>query len=139
LGSLVKALQEIRKGDMTTTTVRRPVVVDIDDHDAAVFADRFLPPDAQTSVSSVLGVQDDDWTEVKRNILGTIKMNDHAFFAKHPGRWEYIRELLPGEFEIQLEPPPLGKRWMVKVTAFRDHNKKVMLRIREGILLSAAT
>jgi len=91
------------------TTVKRPIAVDIDDDDAAVFADRFLPPDAQTSESAVLGAQDDDWAEAKRNILETIKMVDHAFFVKHLGRWEYIREPLPGEFEIPLEPPPLGK------------------------------
>ena len=119
-------------------TVKRPVVVDIDDDDAAVFADRLLPPDAQTSASGVIGAQD-NWTEIERNLLEAIKMRDHAFFAKHPGRWDYIREVLPGECEMLLGPPPLGKRRMVKVTAIRDYDKSVMLRIREGILLNAAT
>jgi len=124
---------------MSTTPVRRPVVVDIDDDDAAVFADRFAPPNAPTSPCGVVEARYDGLTEAGRNIHETVKMRDHAFFATHPERWEYIRELLPGEFEGPLESPPPGKRWMVKVTAFRDFDKRVMLRIREGILLNAAT
>ena len=134
-----KSAGSIIRNVIMRITVQRLVVVDIDDDDAAVFADRFLPRDAQTSAYGGLAAQDNDWMEIERNIHETIKMVDHAFFAKHPQRWEYIRELSPGEFEIPLEPPPLGKRWMVKVTAFRDHDKRVMLRIREGILLNAAT
>jgi len=72
-----------------STTIKRPVVVDIDDADAAGFADRFTPRGAQTSASVVLGTEDDGWSEAER-----IRMIDHAFFAKHPERWEYIRELL---------------------------------------------
>lgn len=121
---------------MATPAPKGPIVVDIDDGDAAVFADRFAPPDAQTSASGVLGAQ--EMIGVQRNILETIRIVNHVFFAKHPGRWEYIRELLPGEFEMLLGPPPLGKRWMVKVTAIRDYDKSVMLRIREVILVNAA-
>jgi hypothetical protein len=124
---------------MTTTTAKRLIAVDIDDDDAAVFADRFAPDDAQTLASGILGTRDHGWMETERHILERIKMVDHAFFARHPGRWEYIRELLPGEFEDTLEPPPLGQRWMVKVTAFRDFDQQVMFRIREAVLLNAGT
>ena len=122
---------------MTTTTAKRPVAVDIDDDNAAVLANRFLPSHAQASACDVPGSGYDGLTEAGGNILETIRMLDHAWFAKHPGRWEYIRELLPAECDVPPDPPPLGKRWMVKVTAFRDRDKRVMLRIREGVLLNA--
>jgi hypothetical protein len=113
---------------------RRLTEVDIDDPVAAVLVGRFTPADATLGYDATASKYSMAHTD--SDALETIKRLDHAWFAANPRATEYVRELLPDEFGGKLEPPPLGERWAVRVTAFRDLSTgQVMLRIRAGVLV----
>jgi hypothetical protein len=112
------------------------VVVDIDLAIAALLVDRFTPAGAAIGFDARAPKCTAPRTDP--DALETIKSIDHAWFAAHPSATEYVREVLPGEFEDELEPLRPEKRWAVKVTAFRDFaSDEVMLRIRASVLVPA--
>lgn len=61
-----------------------------------------------------------------------VQRADRAWFIAHPFANEYLRAPLPGEFDRRLGPPEPGHCWMVRVTAFRDPVRRlvVLLRLR---------
>src|SRR5712692_10629147 len=76
------------------------VVVDIDDGIAALLVERFTP--AGAAIGYDAGASKYNTRKTDPDALETIKRFDHAWFAAHPGVTEYVRELLPDEFEVEL-------------------------------------
>jgi hypothetical protein len=112
----------------------RLVVVDIDVAIAALLVDRFTPAGAAIGYDARASKYNIPTSDP--DALETVKRFDHGWFAAHPGATKYIRELLPDEFEVELEPLPPRWRWAVEVTAFRDRiSDQVMLRIRASVVV----
>jgi hypothetical protein len=77
--------------------------------------------------------------------LERIRKIDLAYFLAQPGATEYMRDIIPGEFEDsnraainnghRLQEPMSGYKWMVRVSAYRDPTDgRVIMRVREAVL-----
>jgi hypothetical protein len=133
-------MTDLPKHTVPTSRKYRPmglVAADIDNGKTALLAGKFFPSHCATLYAHGLRPPaNDDVPEADPEALEAIKGSDHAWLATHPGRSKFIRDLLPNEFEVELEPPPPGKRWAVKVTAYLHSVKgHVLLRIRQSVLV----
>jgi hypothetical protein len=78
--------------------------------------------------------------------LDNIQRVDHAWFHAHPDATDYVRELLPGEFEAgnrphiaiggeQIPAPPPGHQWLVRVFVLRRPiDRSIVIRVRKPFL-----
>jgi hypothetical protein len=82
----------------------------------------------------------------RESALEQIRKADLAYFLGRPGLTEYLRDIIPGEFEEgdraeinygdHLPEPSAGYKWMVAVSALRDPiDGRAIMQVREAFLV----